>query len=165
MPGRKAGQAPASPWLQVLPCVFGVKGTSAAWRIKTKTTCVQKWDPCYTTGQGAGGDIFPQCSCFCCPLSLGSSSGSQPHPGAPCGSAFRARIRLLCTNTRQRQLFPSPRVIPPKQHPGGRCDTQQGAGRGQENNSKILLNERPMKSLQVLSLAALNKSLQTPQQK
>lgn len=110
---------------------------------------MHKFGPCYTTGQGAGGDIFPQSSCFCCPLPLGSSSGSQPHPSAPCallGQCPEPGSGCSAQTCSKGSFSPAPAWYHPNNTQVAGVTHNKEQGEDKQINSKILVNERPTKS-------------------
>ena len=147
------------------------KGPQQLGGLKKRLVCTNQTtaNPCNTTGQGAGGDVSPQPSV---PL-LSPLPGQFLWVSAPswCSVCFarsvsRARIRLLCTNIRQKAAFPQPlRGTTQTITQAAGVTHNEEHGEGKQISSKSLVNKRLMKSLLVLSLAALDKSLQTRKQK
>lgn len=145
------------------------KGPQQLGGLKKKDLCAQiRLLQIPAWGREQMGTSLPSPRCLCCPLSLGSSSGSQPLSGALCallGQHPEPGSGCSAQTCGKRQLFPAPTWYNPNDVQAAGMIHNKQQGEGKQISNKIFVNKRLMKSLLLLSLAALDKSLQTRKQK
>lgn len=145
-------------------------GTSAAWGIK-KTTCVYKLDHCKSLQYHRARTRWG-----CPPRTLGAFA--VPSSWAVLELSPILVLRVLCQvsirsqdqaalhkDTAKGSFSPASTWYNPNNTQAAGMTHNKEQGEGKQISSKILVNKRLIKSLLVLSLAALTKSLQTWKQK